>query len=301
MGSFLVMKNNFKRSFNKKLSMVMTLLLPIIICLLAGFIRLGEADIRIGILESGLTEFKAENKKALFSIIENSKGMHIVFSEQESTNTDLITGRFNAILDYRNSSSIENFKLITLQNNEKKLESMIRNILENKTSLDSESPSSQGISIKERTIALLLTMFMIISSIHASVIIKDKQNGTFLRYKFAQKSGISYIMGYIAYNFAITYTQVIVCITILGFIQNDFNISISQLFFLGALIALTSTVISTLVSLSSKSEMHANITTSSIAAVSSILGGSFVAVEAMPGLLRTLSILSPVRWILELI
>lgn len=51
----------------------------------------------------------------------------------------------------------------------------------------------------------------------------------------------------------------------------------------------------------SRSEVRANVTSSSFATITALLGGTFIAIDAMPPLLRLFSVLSPSRWIVELL
>jgi ABC-2 type transport system permease protein len=98
----------------------------------------------------------------------------------------------------------------------------------------------------------------------------------------------------------ITLAQVILCLTVLDFLQKNFMLSLLTGTVIGVIIAGIATMFSTLICLASKSEMQANITASSLAAVMSLLGGTFIAIESMPRLLQVISLVSPMRWIVEL-
>ena len=108
-------------------------------------------------------------------------------------------------------------------------------------------------------------------------------------------------MGYMLYNLIITCLQLLLCILVLTFIQKDFNLNITEGLILSLVIAVISSIFSMSICLISSSEVQANIITSALTAVMSLLGGTFVAVEAMPALLRILSFASPIRWVVELI
>lgn len=51
----------------------------------------------------------------------------------------------------------------------------------------------------------------------------------------------------------------------------------------------------------SSSEVQAGILAYSFAVLMSLLGGTFIAVEAIPRLIRMLSYISPMRWVVELL
>lgn len=153
----------------------------------------------------------------------------------------------------------------------------------------------------ERSVAILLSVFMIFSTLRSAAIIRDKKDGTLQRYHFAYKSKSGYLFGYILYNFIITYCQVFISIGAVILIQISTEYTISVLFLLPLVIAIISVVFSTVICQAGKSEVQANVMASSLTALFSILGGTFVAVEAMPSLLRLLSFVSPIRWAVELV
>lgn len=302
MGIYLVMKNNFRKSFNHKLLFLVSFLLPIVLCVIAGSIKLGKTTIRVGSLEAETNLIQREERQDLYNLLEQSEGIKYAVAKEDSLHTDLMTGKFNLVMDYRNSTSIEDFKLLSYQNEEKiaVLTQVFRTAITEQKSIDFSGLPKKGMTETERTIAVLLTMFMIISSIHAAAIIRDRQSGTYDRYHFARKSDSGYVLGYVMHNFLITYGQIVLCMVVLHFLQAGFIISLTKGVMIGVVIALISTVFSMLICLSSKSEMQANITASSLAAVLSLLGGTFVTIESMPGILRLLSLGSPIRWIVEL-
>lgn len=303
MGIYLVMKNNFKRSFNHKSLFAVMFLLPIILCLIAGSINFGKTSIRVGILGLDTRAEKEAFQNEIYQVLKQSEGVTYAFADQESMNTDLMSGRFHIILDYRGSSLPEDFKLITFRKEDKKelLTVMFQNALSKQSPIHLTGLKPKGFTVSERSIALLLTMFMILSTVQATMLIRDKQSGTFFRYQFVKKSGSSYIIGGFLHNLLITFGQILFCFTALLLIHKDFTLTVTQDLLLSALIAVIASVFSTLISLGSKSEVQANITASALTALLSLLGGTFVAVEAMPGLLRILSSASPVRWVIELL
>lgn len=48
-------------------------------------------------------------------------------------------------------------------------------------------------------------------------------------------------------------------------------------------------------------EMHANLFSTCISLVLSLIGGSFISVEKMPEMLQKISIISPVRWFISFV
>jgi ABC-type multidrug transport system permease subunit len=141
----------------------------------------------------------------------------------------------------------------------------------------------------------------VFAAIQAAGMIRDKQSGTFARYKFARKSSNGYLLGYTLHTFLITFMQVLLCIGVLLVLQRDFVLTCREGLVLSIIITALSTIYAVVICNLSKSEVQANITASGISAIMSLLGGTFVAIEAMPGLLRLLSLASPIRWVVELL
>ncbi len=303
MGTYLVMINNFKRSFRHKEFFIIIFILPVILCILAGMVKFGKVSIRVGLLGTEMSSTKLVDMDEMIDLLEQSKGIRYSFADEESLNTDLMTGKFNMILDFRNREVIGQFNLLSYQSEDNKimLKTAFVEAITNKEPIQLGGLKKEGLSVAERSMALLLSMFMIFSTLHASAMIKDRKSGTFDRYQFARQGGSGYVLGYILYNFLITYGQILLCMVALTLIQKDFAISIVEGLLLSIVIAAIATIFSMLICMGSKSELQANITASALAAVMSLLGGTFVAVEAMPGLLRVLSMASPIRWLVELV
>ncbi len=301
MGIYLVMKNNFKRGFQHKRLFLLTFLLPVIVCALFGLVRFDKTTVRVGILEASV--LKLEDHEALYDIFDASKGITYAHADEESINTDLITGKYHVLLDYRNSKNLEDYQLITYEKEAKGewINTVFKKAFEDREPVILENPKKQGLSTTERSMALLMSLFMIFSTLHASAMIRDRQNGTYLRYQYANKSGVGYILGYILHNVVITYAQVLLCMGSLLILQKNFSLTVMEILVLSSIVTGIASIFAVVICMTSKSEVQANISASAIASIMSLLGGTFVAVEAMPGLLRILSLISPIHWVVELI
>lgn len=302
MGTYLVMKNNVKRCFHHKLLFAVTFFIPLILCIAFGMIRFGKTTVRAGILmnqENANSEMKGD----LFRLLDQSSGIKYENADARSVNTDLMTGKYHIILDYRESNAIDHFKLLSYQKEEKTqfMERCFKEAMVKKQPVILSGMKKKGLTVTQRSLASLLTLFMIFTTIFAAAMIKDRQNGMINRYRLAKQSGMGYMTGYLAYLFLITFVQVLLCMSALMLVQKEFALGVTKAFVLALLITAISAVFSMLVCLISKNEVQANIMASSVAAVMSLMGGTFVAVSSMPGLLRILSFVSPVRWLLFLI
>lgn len=303
MGIYLVMKNNLKRSLRHKLLFLITSLLPIMVCCLFGLIRFDQVSLRIGILEGqGGTAYFAQREE-LEQLLDQSEGITYAVAGEASSNTDLMMGRFHFLLDYRDAASMGEGRIISYQSEERKelLRSAWVTMLRTKRPLNLSGYHTTGLSTTERSIAMLFTLFLVFTTIHASAIIHDRNNGVLLRYQFSGYRKSEYMAGYFLYGFLLSLIQVLLCIMVLLLLQPGFTLKLTEIVILAPVIAILSEGFGTVICSTSRSEVSSNIVASSLAGIFSILGGTFVAVAAMPWLLRILSFASPVRWIVELL
>lgn len=303
MGIYLVMKNNLKRSLRHKLLFLINFLLPVMVCCLFGLIRFDSVKLRIGILEEKKGTICFAQSEELKQLLEQSEGITYDIAEEESCNTDLMMGRYHMLLDYREAASLEEGKIITYQSEERKelLQTAWETMLRTKAPLKLMGYHAPGLSMTERSIAMIFTLFLVFTTIHASAFIHDRNNGVLLQYQYSGYHKTEYLAGYFLYSFLLCLVQVLLCIMALTFLQPDFTLKITEILIITPIIAILSAAFGSIICSISRSEVSSNITASSLAGIFSILGGTFVAVEAMPGLLRILSFASPVRWIVELL
>lgn len=300
MGTYLVMINNFRRNMNHKLLFAITFLLPILLCLLIGIVHFGKSDIRVGILKD--TSNQSDSLKELYRILDHSEGIRYDDVKQTSFNTDLITGRYQVVLDYRGSSDINDFHLISFQKKSKVtlIEETFRNAFNQKKPIFPMKADSKGMSGSERNIAILMSLFMVFSTMYSKAIVGDRQNGMLQRYQYARVNSQSYIQGYLLFIFLIVFCQNLLGMGIIMSVQTNFSINLLECLSMSVIIAVISTLFGVQISVRSKSEVQANIMASALTSILSLLGGTFVAVESMPWMLRVLSFVSPIRWVVEL-
>lgn len=293
MGTCQVLINNLKRSWNHKGLLIITFILPVVLCLILGLIPFGKASWRIGILVPEGAEAAGE-REALYKNLAQLEGIKYEEARPKTLHTDLITGKYHMVVDFRHEDEKKPFAIITYRNEAKKLaleESILKGV----------RSKEEGLSLTERAMAFLQTLFIIFSTIHASALIRDKQNGTLTRYRFAKKNQAGYHLGFFIYTFIITHFQLLLSLVSLSIFEKGFSLTLMEALVIPLLMTLNAAVIALLICSSSNSEVSANVTSSSLAAIMSLLGGTFISIEAMPPLLRLLSALSPNRWIVELL
>jgi hypothetical protein len=260
-----------------------------------------KPTIRMGIL----TDDKSEeiDLDMVHDLLDQSSGIKYSSADEVTLNTDLMSGKYQLVLDYRGSRTYDEFKLISYQKEEKcnYISNLIKQALVDKKPIILSGMKKESLSVTERSMAMLLSLFMVFSTVYSSWIIKDKQNGTLQRYQFASNSNKGYILGYLLHGFMITFAQTLLSMALLLAVQKNFTPSMLEVLVLTIAIAAVSAIFGLLICLSCRSEVQANISASALAAVMSLLGGTFISVVAMPGLLRILSFASPIRWVVELL
>lgn len=303
MGIYLVMKNNLKRSQKHRALFIISFLLPVILCCLFGLIRFDKVRLRVGILEAQDEITDKKDNEELYRLLEQSEGISYAVANAETSNTDLMMGRFHMLLDYRSAASTSEVQIISYQSEERQqlLHEALQKMIKDKSPLNLTGFKEPGLSITERSLTMVLSLFMVFATIHASALIRDRESGVMIRYEYTGYRKLEYILGYFFHTLLITLIQAIICINILSLLQPGFSLSFMEAVILTLAITVMSTIYGVAICTFSKSEVTANVIASSMSGLFAILGGTFVAVEAMPGLLRMLSLASPMRWVVELL
>lgn len=281
MATYLVMKNNIKRTFATKFTYLVMLLIPIAISfasIVSG--SLSNSDIRVGVI------CNAEEFKEVSEAFSTYPEIRCEMEESESRHADLITGKYQYLVDMTEKSKNET------TNDTKESISAIMAVAQ-----ESHEGNEEGLSKSDRTFALLLTSYMMIASIYAATIIKDKKNKTLERFCFAGFTKASYSLGYMASIALIMICQLSVAVLMITLLDHGFCVSFEKSAEMILFMAGVASVFGVGVASFFKSELSANITASSIVVILSLLGGTFVSIEQMPELLKCVSIISPIRWL----
>ncbi len=298
MGIYLVTKNNLKRSYNEHILFIFILILPIILILLGSFInQMSSPKIRVGVLVKEDTSLYT----GISSLFNQSKGIQYNFANPGSVHTDLITEKYHVVFDYSESEEIKDFKMIYYYNSvDEETKNQLKASIANGIPINLGQEQKESITRTQRMVAFLLTLLMITSTFNASNLIKDRNIGTLTRYCYAPKTVSSYIGGNVCYNVLLGTFQIGFSLFFMKLFQIPFGLSIKYALIIGVFIVCVATAFGTFITVISRSEMKANITASSITVLFSIIGGTFVSVEHMPNLLKMISIVSPIRWIIDM-
>jgi ABC-type multidrug transport system, permease component len=297
------MKNNLHRNLHHKLLFTVTFLLPSVLCILIGLIHFDNPSFRVGVITSMQDGSRVTYGSTLDNILMHSPGLKYEEADPLTMHTDLMTGKYHLVLDFRGCKKMDDFHLVTYQNNLKSdlWKKAFQKAILNREAVLFKNLENKGITPTQRTMATLLTFFMIFATIYTSAMIKDRQNSILSRYRYSGKTSGNYILGYFFSSLLIIYMQSLFCILILRITQKNFDLNFMQITVLSVMIAVISVIFSILICCGSRSEVEANIMAAALSSVLSLLGGTFVAVEAMPELLKILSYASPIRWVIELI
>ncbi|HEX3021399.1 MAG TPA: ABC transporter permease [Lachnospiraceae bacterium] len=282
MGNYLVLKNNYRRLLAHRISILMIFAVPVIICLItliSSYVQ--NESIRVGILTSSESD-----SMAVEEVKEVLKGYDFIdyrLADQSSMYTDQIMGKYSYLLDLREEAK-----------GKQSLDTLLK-------LLQAKGDEGKGLTSTERTIALLMTVFLILSTVHASNYIDDRKTGVLQRYTFAPRRRYSYIGGYTLFTLTLVFLQVAISLGILVLLQSSMHISLLKAVIVVTFITLVTSLFAILFTLISKSDMQANLCSSAFSVIMMLLGGTFVPIESMPKIFRVISVISPVRWILNLI
>ena len=281
MVTYLVMKNNLKRTFLTRFTYIVMLFIPIVISfvsIVAG--SFSDSDIRVGVIGD------AAEYKEISDAFDAYPMIHYERAKEASKHTDLITGKYQYLIDLTGKSND------AVTDHAKASLSAIVAAAE-----QGQKSRAEGLTQTERTLALLFTAYLIIASVYATTMIRDKKNGTMERFCFAGFHKNAYCLGYIASTTLVMLCQLSLAVIILTVFDQNFSISVAgaveQVLFMAAVASIFGVGVASFL----KSELSANITASSIVVILSLLGGTFVSVEQMPRFLQCVSVISPIRWL----
>jgi ABC-type multidrug transport system permease subunit len=201
----------------------------------------------------------------------------LVKIKKETIHTDYIMGKYDYILKGDEAEDMKNIQML----------------------IDKKANKS-GLTGEKQLIAMLITAYLVIATMYASKQIADQSNKTLERYCYAGNKKGSYMFGTFYSTAIIVFLEVMVALLLFYFLTPDFTYSFAQVIGLGMKITLITSSFAAILSQFARSEMSANMIAAFFAVFSSIIGGTFVAVNAMPKFLQVLSIISPVRWLLSI-
>lgn len=294
MSWIIIFKNNFKRNLNKRNTFMINLLLPIIVVVLGIIINsIMKPSFTIGVLNS-------ENSSASKNAIQNlkdTKGINVAKADPKNIELDMITGKYSAVVKFAGGT----FKLYSVKDNNttENLTHLIGQYMTSPKPINIETLENYSMDFAKRTVAFIVLFLMITSTVNASLIIKDKANGTFKRYRYSPQNSGTYIAGNVIYNFAITYFQFFISISMISMLRINVHINYSDFLLMGIWVAALSTAFGTCIATLFNSEMYANLFSACVALVLSLIGGTFIPFEKMPLALQQISLISPLRWFID--
>lgn len=291
---FSILKNNFKRKISKKSNFIFTFIIPICVVIL-GIIAnvISKPSFTIGIINSSSTSISKQVIKSLKSTL----GLEVKNAFKTTMQTDIITGRYSAIIEFSNSG----FKINSVKDKQTvdRLYYLVQKYMEQPAPINIENLFDTAIDISQRICAFTVLFLMITATINASIITKDKNNKTFYRIKYSPCSTSSYILGNILFNFIITYFQFLISVSVIELFNLSIGISYKNYIVMGIWIVLFAVAFGSCMASLFYQEMQVNLFAACIALILSLIGGSFIALDRMPYLLQQFSIISPIRWFIE--
>lgn len=278
MEACLVMKNNLKRVVVNRYTYIIMVLIPLLLTI-ASLIGNGiqQKTIRVGILHP---------TNEIVTQLEQYSRVQYETTDAKTAKTNLIMGQYQYLIDGEEKEELQGI-LAEIENMQNELDATVSKVTATKSG--------------ERFIAMLLTAYFVIATVYTSKFIQDREQGMLLRVQAAGVKKRTYLLGYALSTGIISVIQIGIAMFGFSLFSKDFRIEVGKMVMMIVIMSIIVTIYAIGHALFCKREMTANIMASSIAVVLSILGGTFVAVEQMPRILQTLSIISPIRWVMMLL
>jgi len=298
MGIILVVKNNIKRELKNKGKFLVIFFMPtIIIALTVVGNFLMKPSVTIGIVN----ESKEQENLQLIELLKKTENLKVNTANKESIKTDLIMGKYSVTLDLKDDD-IEFYSEDGYR--KKEIERLVYLYKENNYNVDLKqfSPElfKESMSMSERVMALVSMCLFITTAMTASILIRDKEEGILTRFRYSPKKVSVYTLGNLIYNFLITLTQLAMAFIISGLLKIDIGMGGKEIILLGFIITFVSTSLGGFIGSAFKTEMQANIMSSVVAVISSLLGGAFIPIDKMPKAMKLISNITPTKWIVSL-
>ncbi len=277
--------------------MALTLLVPIIAVIAAmGINSLMKPSINIGIINKGSVNVYEHFKEKSDYV----KGLTINKANENSINTDMILGKYAAVIKFNKDKSFEVMGL------DSKLKENIRQIMKtyftngdlNGFEIYLSKIQSQSMTVAQRGGGFILLTLIITCTLSACNLIKDQEYGTLKRFSISPYKPISYILGTFLYNLLNTILQIIIAVIILTILPIDIGISGLQLLVIGLTIAIIASSLSCLIVNLCKTELQASLIASVVSVIMSLLGGSFLPLDKMPTVLKYVSNVTITKWLI---
>jgi len=296
MNWLIVFKNNFKRGLHKKTAFFISLLLPIVVVMLGIVANYANNSVaNIGVVYSG------ENVKAktVMQALNDTPGIEARLATPDMINTDIILGKYTVVVEFAQDS----FTLSSVKDENTLLNigHLIENYIENPTPVNADFLQEHNLSIAQRISAFILLFLMITATITASLMIKDKNNGTFKRFLYSSQNAVTYVLGNITYNFVITYFQFFVSVSLTELLGINIGISYLNFLVIGIWVAALATAFGTCMASFFNNKMYSNLLSTCIVLILSLIGGTFIPFHKMPTGLQYISVISPWRWFISIV
>lgn len=273
MVSFQVMINSLQRLLRRKSTYIFGILIPIILACIGGMTeRITSNQITVGVY--GSKDFYEIQKSKL----ETMEHISCIQAKEKSMHADYIMGEYDYLLLEGNHTQEDILSAVGAFN---------------------QKPTNNPIS--QQMLGMLLLCYMTITVHYASGLIDDRKEKRIERFLCAGCHKISYIAGYLEATLLITGIQILFIFVAWQIFMPSFELSVSKSVITYGFILLVSNVYAMLIVLTSKSGMSAGLKASSIAVILSLVGGVFLPYETLPSIIRAIGMLSPMRWLIQIL
>ena len=271
MGIFLVLRNNTRRNFRKRSTYVLFVAIPLMV-LLFGMVseNIKQKSYVIGVISEQSLEWGAV-----------PEGIRVVSIKPEHANTEVIMGNCDVV--------------VTKDALEKEIQRNTKH-----TKMEWEEGKEKK-NVMKQMLGMVCTVYFVFATLYASKVIRDKKEGGLARFEYAGGKRVEYYMGNLLSTFIVVFCQVAMVLVVLWMVYGENVISGRSAALLTLCISLVSAMVGGIVATLAKSELGANVSVTIFAVLCSVFGGTFLAVEQMPGILGMIGKCSPIYWMICLL
>ncbi|MGL4912141.1 MAG: ABC transporter permease [Romboutsia sp.] len=290
--SLLIAKKEFMRNLKSKKKLIFMSVVPLLTIIVAiGINTLMKPSINLGVIG------ESEIAKDFVNRVSNIDGVKINQGNRNSINTDMILAKYVAIIDFQNEDNIKVYSL------DKSIKETIEKSIDNAMIIESlvSTLEENTLNTEERSSGFIFMAMMISSILVSCTMLKDREDGVLTRYILSGNGVSNYIMGNFIYNLVSSSIQVILSIILIYILKFNIGDFTGEFLIVLLLIVLISASLSTLIAVTSNSELQGSLIASTLALIISLFGGAFLPLDKMPDLLKIVSNLSVSKWIIELV
>lgn len=163
-----IIRSNFIRRFSKKAAFLISFIIPVIVVIIGILANIvSKPSFLIGFIDNSPTK----ETNGIIQMLDSTDGIDVRQANQASQKTDIITGYYSAVIEFKNDDFI--ISSVKDQMTVEKLAKIVNYYKTNASIVSSDEIFGNSLGISQRICAFILLFLMITATINASLINKD--------------------------------------------------------------------------------------------------------------------------------